>query len=540
MNPQTARVTLAILGIVATVSAGCVGGPTLLPAAKRTVIDRGLIERPVGIELTTFIPNLTTPTAIAFAPADAPQPKAVLIAEGGFDGSEPRIFGFKPDGVRFDIYPAHVNLFVANPLARFFLKKSRIFGPVGGMTLRGNEIYVSHRDDEGRGVISAFTYDGKRRTVVGDLPARGDFGVTDLAFHPDNGRLYFGVGAATNSGVVGIDNWDAGWVRRNRDVCDVPAVDVKLLGARFDTPNPTGGLLGGSDIAVTSPFQPFGSSTRLRIPKSPSDRPTAALYSISPGGGDLRVEAHGIRNPSGLAFNPVYGNLYFSNQGMEMRGTRPVQDDPDAILRLPPGGGTWFGWPDYSADLTPITDARFKPPIPIILRTGYPEIVQLVDHASSGLIRPDRGTLVRGLFPSLSGASKMTFVGSEPGFSDYSGSLLVALSGDRFPFATSDQPLAAPVGYKVMRVDPDTKQTTDFIYNTTQRPASKSTKSPLALERPVDVKFGPDGSLYIVDLGHIEYRDGQPHVSEKTGKILRAAPTATATTRLAATTRQAK
>jgi glucose/arabinose dehydrogenase len=531
MNPQTARVKLAILGIVATLAAtGCVGSPTLLPEAKRTVIDRGLIERPVGLEVTTFIPNLTTPTSIAFVPEGAPHPGAVIVAEGGIDGGEPKIFGFKPDGTRFDIYPVRDNVFVSNPLARFFTAKSRIFGPVGGIALKGSEIFVSHRDDEGRGVVSAFTYDGKRRTVVGDLPARGDFGVTDLAFHPDTGRLYFGVGAATNSGVVGIDNWDAGWVRRNRDVCDVPAVDLKLLGARFDTPNPTGGLLGGSDIAVTSPFQPFGSSTRLRIPKSPTDRPTAALYSISPGGGDLRVEAHGVRHPRGLAFNE-YGNLFLSNQGMEMRGTRPVQDDPDAVLRLPPGGGTWFGWPDYSADLVPITDSRFKPPMPIILRTGYPEIVQLVDHAASGLIRPDRGTLVRGLFPSLSGASKMTFVGGQPGFTDFNGSLLVALAGDRFPFATSDQRLAAPVGYKVMRVDPDTKQTTDFIYNTPQRPASKSTESPLALERPIDVKFGPDGSLYIVDLGRVEYRDGQPRVAEKTGKVLRVAPT----TRIAAT-----
>lgn len=528
MNPQTARVTPAILGIVALVTAGCVGGPTLLPEAKRTVIDRSLIERPVGIELTTFIANLTTPTSIAFAPADAPHPGAVLLAEGGYDGGEPRIFGFKADGTRFDVYPTSNNPLVNNPIARYFTAEKRVFGPVGGIALRGNEIFVSHRDFEGRGVISAFGYDGKRRTVVGDLPARGDFGVTDLAFHPDTGRLYFGVGAATNSGVVGIDNWDAGWVRRNRDVCDVPAVDVKLLGARFDTPNPTGGLLGGSDIAVTSPFQPFGSSTRLRIPKSPTNRPTAALYSISTGGGDLRVEAHGIRNPRGIAFSE-YGALFFSNQGMEMRGTRPVQDDPDAILRLPPGGGgTWFGWPDFSADLEPITNSRFKPPMPIILRTGYPEIVQLVDHAASGLIRPDRGTLVRGLFPSLSGASKLTFVNGEPGFLDYSGSMLVALSGDRYPFATSDVKLGGPVGYKVMRVDPDTKQTTDFIYNTTQRPASQSTKNPLALERPVDVKFGPDGALYIVDLGRIVYRDGQPRVAEKTGKILRAVPTAAA------------
>lgn len=510
---------------------GCIGGPAIVPEAKRQTIDRGIVERPNGIEITTFIPNLTAPTAIAFAPAESPKPNALLLVLDGYDGGEPKIVGFDGTNARFDVYPLHDNPFVNNPIARYLTRDSRIYGPVGGIAVSGNEIFVSHRDYQGRGVISAFTYDGKRRTVVGDLPARGDFGVTDLAFHPDTGRLYFGVGAATNSGVVGIDNWDAGWVRNNRDFCDVPAVELKLLGARFDTPNPTGGLLGGSDIAVTSPFQPFGSSTKLRIPASTSGRPTASLYSISPGGGDLRVEAHGVRNPAGLAFNE-YGNLFFTNQGMELRGTRPVQDDPDVVLRLPPGGGTWFGWPDYSADLVPVTDSRFKPPQAMISRTGYPELVQLLDQYQSGLIRPDRGTLVRAIFPSLSGAEKMTFVRRAPGFEEFRGSLLVALSGDRFPFATSGVRLTGPVGYKIMRVDPDSKQTSDFIYNTSQKPASKSHRDDdeLALERPIDVKFGPDGALYIVDLGRVEYRGGKPRIAERTGKVLRAVPRLTPAT----------
>jgi glucose/arabinose dehydrogenase len=513
--------TLAIAA-VAGLFAGCVGGPTLLAPEKRVAIDRSVIERPVGLELTTYISRLTTPTAIAFETQDGPYKGAVIVAEGGIDGREPAIFGFKPDGTRFNIYPKSTNF-----LVRITESDLPLVGPIGGIALRDGEIFVTCRDKEGRGMIVAYTYASVRRTVVADLPAQGDFGMTDLAFHPTDGRLYFGLGAATNSGVVGIDNWDAGWVRHHSGVSDVPAVDLRLRESRFDTPNPTGGLLGGDDIAVTAPFQPFGTSKKLRINKSPTDKPTAALYSISPGGGDLRVEAHGLRDPRGLAFTE-FGNLLITNDGMEMRGTRPVKDDPDTVLRIPPGGGTWFGWPDFSADLVPITDKRFQPPPEMIVRTGYPEVSFLVDHQGSGLIPPDRSTLVRGVFPSLSGASKITFVGDQPGFAAARGNLIVALSGDRWPFATDGARIKAPVGYKVVQLDPDSKQASDFVYNTSQKPGDG--RDPRALMRPADVKFGPDGALYIVDLGLVKYRGGKPRVEPGTGKVLRLAAGTPATT----------
>jgi glucose/arabinose dehydrogenase len=524
IRPAAAALRMLAVAMIAGLFTGCIGGPSFVTPDKRVAIDRSVIERPTGLELATYISNLTTPTAIAFETQDGPYKGAVIVAEGGIDGREPMIFGFKPDGTRFNIYPKNTNF-----LIRITESDLPLYGPIGGIALHDGEIFVTCRDCEGRGMIVAYTYANQRRTVVADLPAQGDFGMTDIAFHPTDGRLYFGLGAATNSGVVGIDNWDEGWVRQHSNVSDVPAVDLRLRESRFDTPNPTGGLLGGDDIAVTAPFQPFGTSKRLRINKSPTDKPTAALYSISPGGGDLRVEAHGLRNPRGLAFTE-FGNLLITNNGMEMRGTRPVKDDPDTVLRVPPGGGTWFGWPDFSADLVPITDPRFQPPAEMIVRTGYPEVSFLVDHQGSGLIPPDRPTLVRGVFPSLSGASKMTFVAEQAGFDSARGNLLVALSGDRWPFATDGQRIKSPIGYKVVQLDPDSKQASDFVYNASRKPGSGS--DPRALERPTDVKFGPDGALYIVDLGRIEYRRGKPWVKPGTGKVLRLAPGASPTTGL--------
>jgi sugar lactone lactonase YvrE len=403
------------------------------------------------------------------------------------------------------------------------------------MAVTKDKIYVSHRDDAGMGVITAFGFDGSHSTVVADMPAGGDYALTDVSIHPSNGRIYFGVGAATNSGVVGLDNWEVGWVQENPRFSDRPLLNMKLNGYRFTTANPYGGLFGGDDIAVTAPFQPFGDSRLLRVPASRVSKPTAAVYSISPEGGDLRVEAHGIRLPRGLVFNE-FGNLFVTNDGMELRGTRPVKDDPDSILRVPLGGQVWFGWPDYSADLQIIGQDRFQPPRDMIIRTGYPELAVLFDHEGSGLVPPDRNALVRAVFPALSGAAKMAFIGdaAADALRAYRGNLIVALSGDRAPFATSGQPLRSPQGYRVMRVDLDSKQATDFVYNTKRLPLSQTPKVEDGLERPIDIKIGPDGALYILDFGQLELRNGRERVKTGTGRIFRLGGTESAATRPAA------
>jgi glucose/arabinose dehydrogenase len=389
------------------------------------------------------------------------------------------------------------------------------------MVVHGEKVYISHRDAHGNGVITAFNYDGTHSTIISDLPAAGDYSVTDLALNPTNGRLYFGVGAATNSGIVGLDNWATGWVEDHRRFSDVPYFDYVLNGFRFNSRNPRGGLFGGDDIASTGPFQPFGKSTTVRVDKSETQRPTAAIYSVNPAGGGHRVEAHGIRMPRGLAFNEFL-NLYATNNGMELRGSRPVKDDPDALLRIYPG--TWYGWPDYSTTLHPITDPRYKPDDADLVRTSWPELTFLLDHEASLLIRPNPDALLRGAFTPLAGASKMAFVPGRSSFSAYQGNAIVALSGDRAPFATNGRRLKGILGRKIVRVDVDKKEVYDFIRNTSGKPASMLRDAPYALERPFDVKFGPDGALYIVDMGRLVMKNGREIIKPHTGQILRLVP----------------
>jgi len=93
---------------------------------------------------------------------------------------------------------------------------------------------------------------------------------------------------------------------------------------------------------------------------------------------------------------------------MELRGPRPVYDDPDTLSHI--SSGTWGGWPDYTTNGHPIGDPKYRPPISFLLPSGYQELSALVDQDASGLQLERFDVLVNGVFPSLSGAAKMDFI----------------------------------------------------------------------------------------------------------------------------------
>lgn len=493
----------------------CARTPLVYKPKDQLTIDRKYVDYPAGFELKQVVANLNSPTGMTFDTDGT-----LLVVEGGIDGDEPRIYAVKPDNSLTTIYPVDHRI-PFSPVQPGF----QIYGPVGGIAAEHRHIYVSHRDKNGRGVITQFGYNGSHKTIVADLPAEGDYGVTDVVIGPKD-RLYFGVGAATNSGIVGLDNLS--WVRRHPEFCDQSYVDLEMLAVRFVTKNPFAGLFGGSEIVNTAPWQRFGVSDQAHISRAANGKPSSAVCSVSLTGGDFQVEAFGIRLPRGLGFNEVNA-LYVTNDGMEMRGSRPVQDDPDVLLRVyfgyPP---TWYGAFDYSADMQPITDKRFQPPISIIKPSGFPRLVSLIDHKASGLREIDENVqqLVKAKFSPLSGAAKLAFAPGSGPFKRWHGEAFVALSGDRAPFATSNFELKAPVGYKVVRVNVDSGKVEEFIHNTQLLPGSKTGQAGRALERPIDVKLGPDGALYVLDFGEVEYKaSGREKVSSGTGRILKLIPT---------------
>ena len=513
---------LACLACLAIVVGGCARSPRAFAPADRPDVDRRGIEYPPGTALSVAAEGFTAATALAAGGGH------VYVADRGSRGGEVRILRLDPDaGTQAEVYPAR------DAIVSWFDRRPRLHGPVGGLALRGGELFATARDGSGCGVVVAFDlagWDGDSRppvrTVVGELPAKGDHALTGVAFHPVTGRLYFGLGSATNSGVVGVDNWEAGWLRDHRDFHDKPLRDLKIDGYRFDTENPAGGLL-NPDPVNTSAFNPFGQSAQ-RIPAAADGKPTAAVYSVDPLGGDLRVEAHGLRMPAGLAFNQ-FGNLWATAQGMELRGTRPVKDDPDALVRIftvdSSDAATWYGFPDYAADGRPITADSFAPPRQLLARTGYAELTFLIDRDGrdgvGGLPAPDRPSLVTATFDPLAGATGVAFVPPEAAaLAEYEGQAVVALRGDRAPFATSGLPLRRRPGRMIAAVDPATGFVRRLLYNT--RPEDDDDGR--VLRRPVAVAFDPSGVLWVLDQGAMRMRGGRERHGPGTGRLLRLGP----------------
>jgi glucose/arabinose dehydrogenase len=217
---------------------------------------------------------------------------------------------------------------------------------------------------------------------------------------------------------------------------------------------------------------------------------------------------------------------------MELRGTRPVRDDPDSFVRWYPQ--RWYGFPDFTTHLRPISDPRFQPPPNLILPSGYPDLSFLINHAESGLASqvPTEAfarDAVIGVMPSQSGASGVEFAPSDGPFRQFAGSAIIALAGDRQPFATSGRKTVGPIGFKLVRVDADNRQVREFVRNVQAGPSSRNGGGPDQLERPVDIKFGPDGAMYILDFGEMEVRDGRVKVRNGTGRMYRLLPSRAAT-----------
>ncbi len=239
--------------------------------------------------------------------------------------------------------------------------------PVNGLTYHRGGLYVVEGGNPGRiGFLDLRT--NAWRTVLDGLPGGGNYHTNSVAVGAD-GRLYFGQGSATNSGVVGPDSLLLSWLKKTDHPHDVPGVDVVLTGENAEIVDPSGEL----PTTITGAFQPFGTATRPgqriegRLPC------TSAVMRCGPDGSNLELVAWGLRNPFGLAFTPG-GRLLCIDLGMNDRGSRPIGQGPSFLFEIIEGA--WYGWPDYAGGI-PVSDPRFKPtrgPIARFLLSNHGEL----------------------------------------------------------------------------------------------------------------------------------------------------------------------
>lgn len=438
------------------------------------------VALPEGYRIVALAEGLTYPSGVTFDDQGR-----VYVVEAGYSYGEswttPRLLRLEEDGGTTEIATGE------NP-------------PWNGVAFAEGAFFVAEGGQKSGGRIIRIDMDGKITPLVEGLPSLGDHHTNGPVVGADD-KLYFGQGTATNSGIVGTDNAEYGWLKRHPEFHDIPGADITLTGENFTTDNPLTEESG--DQAETGAFLPFGTPGKAGqvIPgKVPCG---GAIMSVPLAGGEVELVAWGLRNPFGLAFSPD-DQLYAMNNSYDVRGSRPVFGTGDLLWKIEKG--QWYGWPDFHGRHALADGDQFQAP-----GAAKPKFL-LASHPGE----PPKPAAVLGVHASAVG---MDFSRSES--FGHVGEAFIAQFGDMAPGAGK---VLAPVGFSVVRVNIETGVVEEFAVNKGEvlGPASKVGGG--GLERPLDAKFSPDGSaLYVVDFGVMTIGE-KPEPREKTGVIWRITP----------------
>ncbi len=466
------------------------GGQIPAAAAIEAAQRRGNpydIEVPPGYRVELVAERLTFPTGVAFDDRGS-----AYVVESGYAYGEkfttPRIVRIGGDrSVR--------EMIVAGA-------ESTSGAPWNGIAFHDGALFVAQGGEIDGGRIVRYAIEGDRlgapRVLVDRLPSMGDHHTNGPVISRD-GWVYFGQGTVTNSAVVGVDNYDFGWLNRHPQLHDTPCEDVTLVGLNFAA-KPPRGLLDGDREVLTGAYQPFGTPSSSGQVIRGSVPCNGAVMRVPASGGNVELVAWGFRNPFGLALDSEDA-LFVTDNGYDTRGSRPVFGGADMLWRVE--RGRWYGWPDFSEG-RPLTAKWYAE------EKGAPKGFVLSKHPG----RPPDPAIY---FPVHSAATGLDF-SRNPSFG-HVGQGFVALFGDMAPTVGK---VLHPVGFAVMKVDPRTGEIDYFARNRSDRPGPASRHDSRGLERPVAARFDPAGTaLYIVDFGVVRMTEQGAKPLEQTGKLWR-------------------
>ena len=418
------------------------------------------IAVPVGFKIEVFAEGLNVPINLSFTDTGE-----MLVADAGVVDGNGKVLKHTQNG--------------------FVVVADGFTPPLTGINYNNGDIYVSHR-----GFITIIKPTGQKEDILAGLPSWGDHHNNRVVFGRD-GKMYFGQGTATNSGIVGEDNH---WVKKHSFFHDYPGSRIRLTGQNFVSNNIL--TQSGEDKAYTGAYSPFG------VPANPGEKIKAitatsgSILRAHPDGSQLEMVAWGLRNPFRIKFDR-HNRLFATNHGMDERGSRHIANSPDEFQRI--RRGVWYGWPDYTGGY-PVTLPQFKPeskPQPAFLLSQHP-------------MHPPTPVAI---FEPHSAAMGFDF-NYNPYFGPI-GDVFVAEFGSGAPETTGGKPLPQ-VGHRVSRIEMKTGKMTNFIINRSGYPATHTGDG--GLERPIDVVFGPSGDMFVLDMGISSMGEG---FTPKTGVIWR-------------------
>lgn len=449
----------------------------------KTSANFPMIRLPSGFEIEKIVEGLTYPTSVAW---DDQGNLYVAEAGGTFldeEDASARILRVEENGKTTEV----VNL------------DGKIYPAISGMTWHKGAFYITHRDMELFGNVSRVTLQGEIIPILGGIiDSKSDHQPNDIRVGRD-GKMYVCVGTGGNSGYM--DENMIPFVLKAPEGHPTPAKDLVLTGYNIELPDFREGHKG---TVLTGAFSPFGTETKPGQVIKGHKKAGGTILVFDPEDAEATVKplAWGFRNIIGIAWNKE-DELFACVNGYDNAAGRPINDYHDGTYRVKEGA--WYGWPDFAANFEPVTDAKFRPSSSAIPPTylGREKVAQelhfLIDHEASGLKPPD-SSLILGLHEVNSSPSKPDV--APEAWGDFADHLFVPEYGDfqwitnpmRDKFAGNRISRIKTNGSKEHSVHP-------FIQNDKTGPGSQQGKHGEGIERPYDVKFGPDGAMYIVDFG---------------------------------------
>jgi glucose/arabinose dehydrogenase len=475
---------------------------------------------PAGFEVSVFAKGLNFPTAVAFRGDEGRFEVFVLESGHGLpsrcnDETSPVVGGelsatnpFTPDILVFDQSGNRIRGPLAKPTTSGVglqphgpaidiafengFNGGRLFATDSNQAIRA----VGPQNNSSR-IVTVNPETGQVTPFITGLPT-GDHPAEQITFK--DGWIYWSQGSTTNSGVVGRDN--GGGANQH----DIPCQDITLSAHVFDS---GGGVTtsGYSDFGThRTSVKAFDGATGMGICDGSILR--AKVNATNPKS-TIEPFSWGYRNPYGIRFAPhnhaLKGGLFVTENGEDERGARPTNNAPDRLQLAQQnrdGSPDYHGWPDRFGFLDS-TQAVFNP----VGGPGDDSPAAVVGKPVQPVLAfpPQPITAPLALEPADVAIVGLDFVPES--FVHGPVKRGAALAGREGDFGFSKGNGTPEEGHDIQLINfsrpgkPLELQLQRFAHNSTFEQAFVGNIH--GINRPVDLKFGPDECAYLVDYGAV-------------------------------------